>query len=356
MEALKILGLFGRMLSRTADNLYWMARHMERAENTARLLNAQHHSSMLPNAEDSAHRQWKSILDLFELDQFAIDEKKLLPKSVLRFMVEEHKNESSIISCLRKARDNARSVRGAIPTELWEMINSAYLEFDTIFKNSSWIKDPEKALDWVKQKSHIFRGVLEATMPRNEFLYFTKIGMFLERADNTARILDLSFSLNEMENIREESLWGKKDLTPDNSIDRSGKDYYFWLAVLRSLSAFEIYRQVYRDEITPQKIAELLVTRKDMPRSLLVCVQNIQKNINRVCIADSSLSVKLVGKLVADIMYETVDSDFVEDIRLFLDKFLKRVNHLGTIVSQEFLVPINPLVNYDQKTIRDSDE
>ena len=93
-----------------------------------------------------------------------------------------------------------------------------------------------------------------------------------------------------------------------------------------------------------------------MPRSLLVCVQNIQKNINRVCIADSSLSVKLVGKLVADIMYETVDSDFVEDIRLFLDNFLKRINHLGTIVSQEFLVPISPLVNYDQRTIRDSDE
>ena len=135
-----------------------------------------------------------------------------------------------------------------------------------------------------------------------------------------------------------------------------GKDYYFWLSVLRSLSAFEIYRQVYRDEITPQKIAELLVTRKDMPRSLLVCVQNIQKNINRVCIADSSLSVKLVGKLVADIMYETVDSDFVEDIRLFLDNFLKRINHLGTIVSQEFLVPISPLVNYDQRTIGDSDE
>jgi uncharacterized alpha-E superfamily protein len=161
---------------------------------------------------------------------------------------------------------------------------------------------------------------------------------------------------NKWENVREESLWEKKGFTPDNSIDRLGKDYYFWLAVLRSLSAFEIYRQVYRDEITPQKIAELLVTRKDMPRSLLVCVQNIQKNINRVCIADSSLSVKLVGKLVADIMYETVDSDFVEDIRLFLDKFLKRVNHLGTIVSQEFLVPISPLVNYDLRNIRDSDE
>ena len=162
--------------------------------------------------------------------------------------MEEHKNESSIISCLRKARDNARSVRGGIPTELWEMINSAYLEFDAIFKNSSWIKDPREALDWVKQKSHIFRGVLEATMPRNEFLYFTKIGMFLERADNTARILDLSFSLNKMENkwenVREESLWEKKGFTPDNSIDRLGKDYYFWLAVLRSLSAFEIYRYI----------------------------------------------------------------------------------------------------------------
>jgi Uncharacterized protein conserved in bacteria len=105
-----------------------------------------------------------------------------------------------------------------------------------------------------------------------------------------------------------------------------------------------------------KKISELLVTRKDMRSSSMVCVQNIQKNINRVCIADSSLCVKLVGKLVADIMYETVDSDFVEDIRLLLDKFLKRVNHLGTIVSQEFLVPINPLVNYDQKTITDSDE
>lgn len=347
-----------------------MARHMERAENTARLLNAQYQASMLPESEVLIHRRWKAVLELFELEpQFINKKNNLIQNEVLNFMVLDEKNESSIYTCLKRARENAKAIRGVLPTELWELINLAMLDFEFIFNSKNWIRTLEKNLDWVKQQSHLFRGVLEGTMPRNEFLYFTKIGMYIERADNTARILDINFLLNQT-SIEKYNSEKSENLSlfdySNNSFsknskkrliyDRSRGDYYFWITVLRSLSASEIYSQVYRDEISPKKIAELLIFRQDMPRSLLVCTQNIQQNLIRVTKFNKSKSIRIVGKLCAEIQYEIINDEFVEKIHGFLSSFLERINHLGSNISSEFLVPITASEEYIDSLYKFTDE
>ncbi len=339
------------MLSRTADNLYWIARHMERAENIARLLNAQHQALMLPQSELFSHRRWEAVLELFELEtQFVRKKNSSVQSDVLNFMVLDEDNESSIYTSLKRARENAKAIRGTLPTELWELINLAWLDFGSVFSSKNWIRDLEKSLEWVKQQSHMFRGVLEGTMPRNEFLYFTKLGMFIERADNTARILDINFLLNQtslkkLQNEENENLGLfelPRNLSNEVVSDITRDDYYFWITVLRSLSAGEIYSQVYRNEISSKKIAELLIFRQDMPRSLLVCTQNIHKNLLRVSKSQQSTSIRIVGKLCAEIQFEVINDKFVNNIHLFLSSFLERINYLGSIISNEFLVPITP--------------
>lgn len=337
------------MLSRAADNLYWMARHIERAENTARILSVQLQSEMLPHHGLNPERQWQALLELYELlEPFKQKNKSLKKNEVLKFMVSDINNPSSIVSCLKLARENGRVIRGALPTDLWETVNSTWLEVMSTFSNSSWLKDPDKTFEWVKQRSHLFRGVSEATMPRSELLYFTKLGMFIERADNTARILDVKYVARPIQYViqkyQEDDLFYKNsEYNNKNKVQLSdSKDYYFWASVLRSLSAFEIYRKVYSDEITPQKIAELLIQRIDMPRSLLVCISGVVKNLSRVAkqYNSPSKSLRLAGKLEAELKYIIIDESFVVEIHEFLILFLKEVDILARTISDEFLLPL----------------
>mgnify|MGYP001161472230 CR=1 FL=1 len=350
------------MLLRTADNLYWMARHMERAENTARLLNAQYQFSLLPKEQRSVSYQWGKVLELFELkDIYKGIEKNISPHKVVEFMTIEQSNPSSVVNSMWNARESARSMRGVIPTDLWEMINSSWLEFENIFSENIRLRDLEKSLRWVTEKSYSFRGVLEATMPRNEFLFFTKIGMYFERADNTARILDISFDM-----MRDESYFSKEELSPREDVvlndlemissNQANKNFYFWVTVLRSLSAFEIYRQVFNDKISPAKVAELLISRKDFPRSLLVCLQGLQKHLQRVSTSDKHLSNRLVTKISAEVFYQTINEEFVACIRDFLSQFLHNIDYLGNVLSKEFLIPMVSGDSGNQTLIRTIDE
>lgn len=336
------------MLSRAADNFYWMARHIERAENTARILIVQLQSEMLIHQDNTPDRQWQALLELYELlELFKQKNKPFKKNEVLRFMVSDIHNPSSIVSCLKLARENGRFIRGALPTDLWETVNTTWLEAVNLFSNSSWLKDPDKTFEWVKQRSHLFRGVSEATMPRNELLYFTKLGMFIERADNTARILDVKYVARPIQHAikkyQEDDLFYKnaKYSSKSNFHFSDSKDYYFWASVLRSLSAFEIYRKVYSDEITPQKIAELLIQRIDMPRSLLVCVSGVVKNLSRVAKQNKSQSrsLRLAGKLEAELKYTIIDELFIHEIHEFLVLFLKEVDVLSRAISDDFLLP-----------------
>src|SRR4051812_27982109 len=188
------------MLSRTADHLFWMARYMERAENTARMLDVNYQASMLPQSADAAEKGWKGLLGISELSgDFAARHGAVTPENVMTYMVSDAQNGSSIRNCLMAARENARAVRGTLTTEVWETQNQTWLEFQRMVANDKFLRDPSSTFEWVKFRSHLSRGVTVGTMLQDEAFHFLRIGSFLERADNTARLLDVKFHAVESE-------------------------------------------------------------------------------------------------------------------------------------------------------------
>src|SRR5947199_5618061 len=188
------------MLSRTADHLFWMARYMERAENTARMLDVNYQTSLLPQSADAAVKGWMGLLSISDLSgDFANRYGAITARHLMDYMVADANNPSSIRSCLMAARENARAVRGTLTTEVWETQNQTWLEFQRMVATSAFQKDPGAAFEWVKFRSHLSRGVTVGTMLQDEAFHFLRIGSFLERADNTARLLDVKFHAVETE-------------------------------------------------------------------------------------------------------------------------------------------------------------
>ncbi|MCI4428801.1 MAG: alpha-E domain-containing protein, partial [Burkholderiales bacterium] len=182
------------MLSRTADHLYWMARYMERAENTARMLDVNYQTSLLPQSTDAALNGWKGLLSISELSRdFAQHHGEVNARGVMSYMVSDEVNPSSIRNCLRAARENARAVRGTLTTEVWETQIQTWLEFQRLVATDAFERDPSSGFEWVKFRSHLSRGVTVGTLLQDESFHFLRIGSSLERADNTARLLDVRF-------------------------------------------------------------------------------------------------------------------------------------------------------------------
>lgn len=313
------------MLSRWADSLYWMSRYIERAENTVRLLDAQSQAGMLAGGQAQALEQWRAFLELYELEgSYHSNREAVSAEGVLSFMLADPQNPSSIVSCLAAARENARAVRVVLAPELWEAVNTTWLELRAQLRTPGWTRDPGRLLEWVKHQSHLFRGVMIGTMLKDEAYFFSRVGTFLERADNTARILDVKFVAH----------------ADHQSEDQERADYYYWASVLRSLSAFEIYRKVYRDVVSPLRIAELLIQRPDMPRALLACLNELLLNLEQVAPRHGMQSVRLAGRMRANLQYLAIDEQFEPRIHLFLTEFLQSIHALGMAISEDFLVPL----------------
>ncbi|KQV82495.1 hypothetical protein ASD15_10790 [Massilia sp. Root351] len=308
------------MLSRTADHLFWMARYTERAENTARMLDVNVQTSMLPQSEQDAARGWRAMLGISELQQ-AYDRKHdtVEGRAVIDFMVRDPSNPSSIAACLKEARENARAVRGTLTTEVWEIQNQTWLDLQKRLNNGVLEHDPSQFFEWVKYRSHLSRGVTLGTMLRDDAVHFIRLGTFLERADNTARILDVKFH---------------------GARDAEDGDFYYWAALLRSVSGFEIYRKVYRDIITPARVAELLMLRADMPRSLLACMDEVVQNLHQVRNDLSRDTERLAGKLHAELQFGRIDDILQAGLHDTLTEFLQRIYELGNRISRDFLVPL----------------
>jgi uncharacterized alpha-E superfamily protein len=350
------------MLSRTADHLFWMARYVERAENTARMLDVNYQMSLLPQSDDAAERGWRGLLSISELTgDFAKRHGSVTPKSVMDYMVSDAANGSSIRSCLMAARENARAVRGTLTTEVWETQNQTWLEFQRMVADDAFQKSPGEAFEWVKFRSHLSRGVTVGTMLQDEAFHFLRIGSFLERADNTARLLDVKFHAVDSEffgsgsglgrergpNIRQAQSQAQSHgaaLAAPPSAAEGAKDvefdFYHWSAVLRSVSGFEVYRKVYRNVIRPEKVAELLILRPDMPRSLAACMHEVVANLERVANDQSRDTVRLAGRLEADLHFGRIDEILATGLHAYLTQFLERVNALGAGISRDFLVPV----------------
>ncbi|MBC7716627.1 MAG: alpha-E domain-containing protein, partial [Pseudorhodobacter sp.] len=296
------------MLSRTADHLYWMARYMERAENTARLLDVNYQMALLPQTVEDAEKGWKGLLSISELtNDFSKRHGKITARSVMAYMVSDEANGSSIRNCLMAARENARAVRGTLTTEVWETQNQTWLEFQRMVAHKDFLKDPSAVFEWVKFRSHLSRGVTVGTMLQDEAFHFLRIGSFLERADNTARLLDVKFHAVESEffgatgaqpqlQTQSQSQSQSQSQTAETVEEKNFEyDFYHWSAILRSVSGFEVYRKVYRNVIRPEKVAELLILRADMPRSLAACMHEVVANLKMVANEQSSDTVRRAG-------------------------------------------------------------
>jgi uncharacterized alpha-E superfamily protein len=314
------------MLSRTADHLFWMARYTERAENTARMLDVRVQYSLMPQTATAAMQGWRTVLGVSELEP-AFDAKysALTQKEVIDFMVRDPGNPSSIASCLTGARENARAVRGTLTTEVWETQNTTWLNLKDHLKSGMLERNPGQFLEWVKHRSHLSRGVTLGTMLQDEALNFIRLGTFLERADNTARILDVKFLAADMTESGKES-----------GIHR---EFYYLAALLRSVSAFEVYRKVYRDTITPARVADLLILQAKMPRSLAACMAAVVANLGDISNDLSHDTERFAGKLHAALQFALIEDILEQGLHDYLTSFLAAIEELGNRISRDFLIP-----------------
>ncbi|GLT22793.1 hypothetical protein GCM10007933_22540 [Zoogloea oryzae] len=312
------------MLSRTADHLFWMARYMERAENTARILDVTYRLSLLPQNGQEVEAMWAGMLKIMELqDTFHAKHPAFTTEAVLEFMIFDRDNPGSIYRCLRATRENAHAVRGTLTSELWETSNATWLKMRDFSMTKMMETGPGAFFEWVKYRSHLSRGVTIGTMLQDEALRFIRLGTFLERADNTARILEVKY-LN---------------LLPGSESDVESTDYYQWSALLRSVSAFEVYRKVYRDHITPLRVAELLILRADMPRSLARCMKEVYSNLGRVANSRSAETERMAGELEAHLRFGRIERIFELGLRNYLEEFRDSIFDLGCRISDDFLIP-----------------
>jgi uncharacterized alpha-E superfamily protein len=306
-----------------------MARYMERAENTARMLDVNYQTLLMPRAAASAEQLWRGLLSISELaGDYADRYGAIASRKVMDYMVRDEHNPSSIYACLRAARENARAVRGALTTEVWETQNQTWLEFKRLIGEGSFERDPSAFFEWVKFRSHLSRGVTLGTMLQDEAFHFLRLGTFLERADNTARLLDVKFQ------------GMGSDFFGSQAAKEQEYDFYHWSAILRSVSGFEVYRKVYRNAIRPEKVVELLILRPDMPRSLAACVGEVVFNLSQVANEQSAETQRRAGRLQADLQYARIDEILSTGLHAYLTQFLNRIGDLGRGISRDFLVPV----------------
>ena len=311
------------MLSRTADSLYWMARYTERAENIARLMEVSYRMSLQMHGGGG---YWGAALGITGLEAaYNAKHGAINANDVLRFMGTDFSNPSSILSCLKSARENCHAVRGTVTSEVWETINTTWLEAresaTALTQGDVSGSELTKYFEWVKFRSHLSRGVTVGTMLQDEAFHFIRLGTFLERADNTARLLDVKYD----------------DLAP---AEDPRNEYYEWGALLRSLSSFEIYRKVYRDVITPNRVAELLILRDDMPRSLHACMKEVDQILGLVANARSSETRRMSGRVYSRLRYGRIDDILSVGLHDYLTDFLNNIADLGNRIAQDFLVPM----------------
>lgn len=311
------------MLSRTADHLYWMARYIERAENMARVLDVTYRMSLVSSGAHSDADTWKPpVIIADDVEVFERDYGEYTAANVMRYMALDERNHSSIVSCLNAARENARSVRVAMSSEMWETVNALWLELRQRIAQGLDEAEIGEFCEWVKSRSHLFRGVTYGTMLRDDGYMFVRLGTFIERADNTARLLDAKYHL----------LMAQADQAPDAAVD-----YYEWSSLLRSVSSFEAYQKVFRDTIEPSKVVDLLVLHDDMPRSLHACYTEITPIMEQLCAGRSCEFLRQAGEIHAKLRFGRLEDVLRLGLHQFLQDFIARNNALGTLIQRTFL-------------------
>ncbi len=302
------------MLSRVADSLYWMSRYMERAENDARLLDVNLQLLLDLGGEADAMQHWAPVIasleetDLFDSLYAAADE-----QSVTEFLTLQRKNPNSILSCLTLARENARTTREQISSEMWEQINRLYLFVRSDEAKGLLATSPHEFFTRIMFGSHLFQGTTDATMTHGEGWDFIRIGAFLERADSTSRVLDVKYHI----------------LLPSGEDVGGNVDTIQWMAVLKSVSALEAYCKLYVSQVAPWKVAEFLITHREFPRSIRYCIDSLDQALHRISGADESRyaneAERLSGRLRSDVDYVTIGEIFEFGLHEYLTAIQERL-------------------------------
>lgn len=312
------------MLSRTADSLYWTGRFVERADYLARILDAATRLSALPGSGKGPGNPWESALrssgvaEAFNATHDNIDE-----SSVREFLAFDTANPTSIAGCLQAARSNARSVRTALTVELWEAINDAWNQLQSKAKPRGR-EAFTGFLDWVKTVSLVFDGAAHRTMLRSDGYSFLRLGGEIERADNTARLLDVKYHL----------------LLPEGEQVGGGLDYFQWTTLLREVSALTAYRWVYKESVKPWLVADLLILNRQMPRSLASCQRMIVEHLDFIADAygRQGESQRLAAATLNELDFASMDDIFQSGLHEFIADFLVRNNRLGLAVHDQYLI------------------
>ena len=309
------------MLSSTADHLYWMARSVERAENAARMLDVTYNMSLLQRTAADPFNEWRAMLSISGLHvDFEARYPEPSAENVLYFMALDAENPGSIYQSIFKARENARAVRRTITSEMFESINQTWLEMRRLQEETIPEDGMPRFFEWVKDQSHLFRGITIGTLLQDDAFRFLRMGTFIERADNTARILDVKYHI----------------LLPSPSEVGGAADFYQWSALLRSVSSFESYRKVYRDVITPQRVAELLILRGDMPRSLMACMNEVNRLNVELNGPRASELLRRSGLMHSELRFGTIEDIFDYGLHEYLSRFLERIYELGDLINTTY--------------------
>jgi len=313
------------MLSRTADNLYWMSRYVERAECLARILDATQRLSALPLAYVGTSNEWESaVLTAGCAASFYEVHEEATEATVTDFLTFSSDNPSSIRSCFEMARANARAVRTALTMEMWDAINGTWLELKRYGNGLSSREEFSRFLRWVQESSLRFDGSAYRTMLRNDAYWFSRLGVYIERADNTARILDVKYHL----------------LLPENERVGGPLDYFQWSSILRSVSALTAYHWVYRDSVKPWLVADLLILRDEMPRSLNSCYEAIVRNLDSIASAygRQGAAQRQARGIRNRLQNRRMDGIFRRGLHEFLSEFIGENNRLGAAIAEQFLL------------------
>ncbi|MGR3723014.1 alpha-E domain-containing protein [Abyssibius alkaniclasticus] len=310
------------MLSRTAESLYWAARYMERTDATARLLEVGYRMAMMPTAAGGHANEWESVLAAAGAAQGFADQFDAATKSdTAEFLIFDEANPSSIRNCLRAARNNLRAARTAVTSEVWEAVNESYLHLLELEAQRA-LSLPELC-DWTKRQSAVLRGAFSTTQLRSDGYDFFNLGYYVERADNTARLLDVKYYV----------------LLPTIDMVGGEIDRFQWLTLLRALSAHRAFHWAYGGDISPEQVAHFLILNPSSPRSLLFCAEQIDRHLKHLSLANGGRTP--ADDFAAD-MFEAlgtarIDAIMAQGVHDFLTGCIERNAKLHRLIGESYL-------------------
>jgi uncharacterized alpha-E superfamily protein len=312
------------MLSRTAENLFWIARYIERAETMARLLAAGSRIALMPSAGQGFRSEWDSLLQASGTAAgFAKKYGEPVQRNIESYLFFDRDNPSSVASCIERARENGRIVRTALTSQVWDALNGAFQELRQLDRTPRSEADLSRLTDWTMRQAALVRGAIAGTQLRRDSWDFLGLGFALERADNTARLIDVKYYV----------------LLPRADYVGTTIDSYQWMMLLRAMSAQRAFHWAYGGEITATKVAHFLILNPQSPRSLITSVEEATTHLDRIAAAygRETQAQERAAELLAELHGTDVERIFDEGLHGFLTRFIGSAAELTTLVSDIYL-------------------